>query len=160
MSKRTIFTGTAVLTVAFCLFHLLTWRHLEITNATLFLTYRTASFVFLGLLLLLLVISSPNDFSGMFGAMLVITVVLCAGLLWVALIIFYPFPYARKDTKVLYIDKQDPNRRIIEQITYAGALGSDRRDTIAVKQLMDNVRWRNETEVSEIDQNEWTPFDK
>lgn len=160
MRKHTIFTGTALLMVSFCIYHLLTWRHLEITDATLFSAYRTASFVFFGLLLILLIISAPNDYSGTFSTTLVITTVLCAGLLWVALIIFYPFPYARKDAKVLYIDKQYPNRRIVEQITYAGALGSDRHDTIIVKQLMNNVRWRNETEVSEIDRKAWMPFNR
>ena len=160
MNKRSVFVSSIVLIGVSCVFHVLTWQHLEITESNLFSIYRTTSFVLFGFLLILQIVSAPSDYSSLFSRMLVIMIALCAGLLWVFLTIFYPFPYARKDTKVLYINKQNTGKRIVEQTTFAGAIGSDRHDTILIKQLTDNVRWRNEIDLTRIDEKEWMPSDK
>ncbi len=103
---------------------------------------------------------APQDYAVQFSRLLVMICALCAGFLYLALSIFSPFPKDTTDIRVLYVDKQNPARQIIEQVTYAGVFGSDRYDTIIIKQLMNNVRWRSTIDMSRVDLNQWMPSNK
>ena len=69
--------------------------------------------------------------------------------------IIFPFNAGKKDSKVLFVNKKNPKLNIIEQVTYAGAIGSDTYDTVLVRQIMQNVKWTKPIKISEINENEW-----
>lgn len=143
--------------ILLCTFQLLTFCNLEITDKHFFAVYRTTSFLLFCLLLATISIILPKDYAGLFGRFGLIVFIFLTGLLWIFMTVFFPFNESKKDRKVLFVNKENPKLLIIEQITYAGAMGSDHYDTVLTRQLMHNVRWTKLIQISQINENAWLP---
>jgi hypothetical protein len=73
---------------------------------------------------------------------------------------FFPFDDAKIDSKVLFTNTEDPRLLMVEQVTYAGAIGSDHYDTIIARPLLKNIRWTKKITSSEINLHTWRPTTK
>lgn len=158
--RRKLLIISTVGLVLFCLFQIFTYSNLEITDKNLFSVYRNLSFLLFCILLVILSIVLPKDFPGLFGRLGIMFVILLTGLIWVFVTVFFPFNDAKRDRKVLFVNKLNPKLLIIEQVSYAGAIGSDHYDTVFTRQLMKNVRWTKPVRISEINQDIWMPAGK
>jgi hypothetical protein len=138
-------------------FQVFTFDNLEITDKYFFSVYRNGTFLLFCLLLVAISIVLPLDYSGLFGRLGIIVVILMTVLVWLFMTILFPFDEAKKDRNVLFVNKENQNLKIIEQVTYAGAIGSDHYDTVLIRHLMQNIRWTKPIKISHINENDWLP---
>jgi fatty acid desaturase len=156
-NRRRLLLILFVMLVLFSAFQVLTFSNLEITVKEYFSIYRSVSFLLFSLLLMSIGIALPKDYDGLFGRVVLIFLILFTGLLWVFMTVFFPFDDAKSDHKVLFVNKENAKLRIIEQVNYAGAIGSDHYDTVLTYDLIKNVRWTKPIQVSDIDDSAWLP---
>lgn len=159
-NRKTEFNILSVALILFCAFHIFTFNNIGITDKAFFSVYRTISFILFCLLLAAISIVLPKDYTGLFGRLGIIILILSTGIIWGFVTIFFSFNEAKKDRQVLFVNKGNPKLIIVEQVIYAGVIGSDHYDTILTRQLIKNVRWTKPIQISQISKDAWMPASK
>jgi len=62
----------------------------------------------------------------------------------------------KEDKRILFVDKSNPNRKIVEQAYYTGITRSNMNlDTVLTWNVIGNVRWTKPIGTDAIDTSEW-----
>ncbi|RDV12578.1 hypothetical protein DXT99_22705 [Pontibacter diazotrophicus] len=158
MNRNRLYWTSFIALVLFILFKVLTYSNLELRTEELYDWYLNLSFFTLCLLVACITISA-QDVPGQIDKALGLIVLIAIGFVWLlSAIPFYSEDKVATDNKILFVHREDSNKRIVQQVHYTGiAGGNENYDTVQTRNITANIRWTEKVDVSQINEEEWAP---